>query len=82
VARQGAAGRVIDGKLYLAGGWTADNLSSKLEVYDPGSNTWSTKASMLTARSQAAAAVRGGRLYVIGGSQGNDVKVANEVYVP
>jgi N-acetylneuraminic acid mutarotase len=58
------------------------NLSGKLEVYDPGSNAWSTKASMPTARSQAAAAVRGGRLYVIGGSQGDDVIVANEVYVP
>lgn len=66
-----AAG-VINGKLYLAGGRDYSSTSNKLDVYDPATNSWATKASMPTARYDAAGAVGGGsllsqRLYVMGG---------------
>ena len=62
----GAAG-VIDGKLYVAGGFTATASSKRLHVYDPVANAWSTKASMSTARNDVAGAVLAKKFYVIGG---------------
>ena len=43
------------------------------EVYDPASNTWSTRMPMPTARNHAAAGVVNGKIYVIGGRLGSSV---------
>jgi N-acetylneuraminic acid mutarotase len=67
----GAAG-VIGGKFYLASG---EDLSlgqsvlttGVLEVYNPATNTWTTKAPMPNPRSFVASAVLGQKLYVAGG---------------
>jgi N-acetylneuraminic acid mutarotase len=69
---QGPAAAVLDGKLHLAGGWTYNGASNKLDVYDPLKNDWATKASMPTARFDVAGAVAAGgllsqRFYVMGG---------------
>jgi hypothetical protein len=48
--------------------------------YDPGSDTWTPKAPMPTARSTIAAAVANGLIYVIGGSGFGSTKV--EAYDP
>jgi hypothetical protein len=55
-----------------------------LEVYDPATDTWTTKASMPTAREMAGVGVLNGQLYVVGGMQGNSNTVydANEAYDP
>jgi N-acetylneuraminic acid mutarotase len=87
------AGGVINGKFYLAGGFTAlgctiggvpaqcDDLDDALDVYDPATDSWTTKASMLTKRSGMAAAVMDGKLFVVGGSE--EFTVAKlEVYDP
>ncbi len=69
--RAQAAGGVIDGKLYVAGGFQMCGPCtplSTLEVYDPATDTWSTKASLPTPVANAASAVVNGTLYVIGGS--------------
>jgi hypothetical protein len=80
----GAAG-VIDGKLYVAGGWTVDEDSSGLEAYNPATNTWEARADMPTARSGIGAAVVNGILYVLGGTlqvDDSDVIRTNEAYAP
>lgn len=77
-ARNSAAAAVIKGRIYVAGGRTAlkqpdgslrqVNLST-LEVFDPATNTWTTRAPMPQARGGLAAAAHGGKLYVFGGEQ-------------
>src|SRR5205814_8547714 len=42
-----------------------------LEVYDPATDTWTTKANMPTGRTDLAAAAIDGKLYAVGGSGGN-----------
>ena len=81
--RWGAASGVINGKLYVAGGWNGTNSLATLEVYDPATNTWATKASMSTARDGAAGGVINGKLYVVGGDIAQNQKLATlEVYDP
>ena len=78
--RFGLAAAAIDGKLYAVGGF---NLSgfwlNTLEVYDPATNTWTTKASMPTSRRELAAGVINGKLYAVGGT-GDPTTL--EVYEP
>jgi N-acetylneuraminic acid mutarotase len=66
--KNGAAG-VINGKLYVAGGFNdlrpvADRPVADLDVYDPATNTWTTLARM-PAGGRAIGAVLGGKLFVI-----------------
>jgi N-acetylneuraminic acid mutarotase len=82
-ARWGAAGGVIDGKLYVAGGRGTDySPLSTLELYDPATNTWAARAKMLTAREGTGAAVAGGVFHVLGGTGGpdSDALRTNEAY--
>ncbi|MCK9276094.1 MAG: hypothetical protein M0P57_13495 [Syntrophales bacterium] len=62
-----AAGGVIDGKLYAAGGSDGANSLATLEVYDPATGVWTIKSPMPTARNGAGGAVINGKLYVAGG---------------
>jgi len=75
--RSTAGAAAIDGKLYVFGGCGKNSegnldcriaVSNVLEVYDPATNTWTSKAPMPTARSQTASAVINGKLYVAGGT--------------
>jgi hypothetical protein len=61
--RQGAAG-VIDGKLYVVGGFNDFHPVADLDVYDPATNSWSTLAPIPTGGA-AAGAVLGGQFYVV-----------------
>ena len=75
--RSTAGAAVIDGKLYVVGG-NDRKLRSKpvynvLEVYDPATDTWASKASMPTARWGPGAAALNGKLYVFGGAQSSAV---------
>jgi N-acetylneuraminic acid mutarotase len=75
---------VINGKLYVAGGTgTGANSLATLEVYDPATNTWATKAPMPTARDGASGGVINGKLYVVGGDIDQNTKLTTlEVYDP
>jgi len=82
-ARWGAAGGVIDGKLYVAGGrGTGPSPLTTMEMYDPATNSWAVRAKMLTAREGAGAAVVGGVMHVLGGKGGPDTGAlkTNEAY--
>lgn len=77
-ARNSAASAVIDGRLYVVGGRQALKQAdgslrqvnvAQLEVYDPATRRWTTRAPMPQAQGGLAAAAHGGRLFVFGGEQ-------------
>jgi hypothetical protein len=49
-ARTWLTSSVVNGIIYVIGGYNGAYLSTN-EAYDPATNTWTTKASMPTARS-------------------------------
>ncbi|MCL4559669.1 MAG: LuxR C-terminal-related transcriptional regulator [Chloroflexi bacterium] len=81
-AVSGYALAVMEGKLYLFGGWDGQKALATVYEYDPDRDAWSQKTSMPTARAHAGAAVAGGRIYVIGGYDGKKTLAVNEVYSP
>jgi N-acetylneuraminic acid mutarotase len=68
-----AAGGTIGGKLYLAGGYDYDPATQQnfvtgaLDLYNPATNTWTTKAPLPTPRFGATARAINQKLYVVGG---------------
>lgn len=88
-ARSSVMAEVINGKLYVVGGVRGPHGCcnadvATLEVYDPATDTWISKASMPEPRSAGGAAITDGRLYVVGGysySQGRDLATL-QVYDP
>ncbi len=68
----GAAGAVIDGKLYLAGGGTLSGPTNILQVYDRATDTWALLASQPTLVVGAAVGVINGKIYVAGGAINGD----------
>jgi N-acetylneuraminic acid mutarotase len=80
----------IDGKIYVAGGRFGGGFNSErtaaLELYDPATNTWTARASMLGPRGGVASVEANGCLFVIGG-EGNyadprGLSDQNEAYDP
>ncbi len=61
--RSGGVAGTIGKKFYVVGGG-----SNVLEVYNPATNTWTTRSSMGSIRHGAAGAAVGGKLYVIAGT--------------
>jgi N-acetylneuraminic acid mutarotase len=87
--RSHTAAAAIDGKLYVIGGvvsaGTTANFLNTLEVYDPATNTWTSKKGMPTGRSGPGAVAIDGKLYVAGGvieATQSGVTSALEVYDP
>lgn len=66
---------VLGGKIYVLGGFAEPSLSNlssmtitnRVEVYDPATNEWTTRAPLPVGLHHAAAVVAENRLYVIGG---------------
>lgn len=87
-SRYRASGAVVNGIFYLVGGvtdagWGEEDFSAAVEAYNPATNTWSTKASMISSRQGAALGVLDGRLYLVGGVDGyGDDGVTTDVYDP
>ena len=69
-ARSGHATAVLDGKLFVMGGYNSGYLSSVecLDLSVPNSQ-WTTVAPMTSSRYSKGAVVTGGRIYVAGGSR-------------
>ncbi len=84
--RYGPGAAALNGLLYVVGGDDqcrgGFQVIGAVEAYDPVSNSWSTKASMPTARSYPGVAVVNGVLYVLGGAFGNDTVPTVEAYDP
>jgi len=68
-ARAQPAIAVVDGKVYVIGGYGEDNrILSAVEAYDPATDTWTKKADMPTAIWASDACVVDGRIYISGGA--------------
>ena len=84
-ARMAFCTNVVDGKIYaisaLQGG---TNRLTKVEAYDPATDTWTEKADMPTTRAFLATSVVNGKIYAIGGSTswGGTELATVEVYDP
>jgi len=64
----GAAGALIDGSIYVFGGFDNVSESSAVQSYDPVQRRWTVHNSMPLARSETASAVLDGMVYIIGGN--------------
>jgi N-acetylneuraminic acid mutarotase len=80
---------VYDNKIYCIGGYvkgsppTGVAATSVEEVYDPATDSWTTKTPMPTARLNLRANVVNGKIYLIGGIPIPDTgRTLNEVYDP
>jgi len=67
VPRRDAELAVLDGTLYVAGGWNTCTPYANLESYDPVSDRWTARTPMRTARGEHGVAALNGLLYVVGG---------------
>jgi N-acetylneuraminic acid mutarotase len=74
----------IGSRIYVIGGFkTVTNVpTGEVLVYDIGSRTWSTAASMAEARGGDAAAVLGGKIHVIGGGNSRTTLANHSEYDP
>lgn len=86
-ALNSAAGAVLGGKLYVAGGRTVNGgNAASLQIYEPATDQWRTGADMPQAQGGLAAAAVNGLLYVFGGEYfgagGGGVYAESWVYQP
>ena len=78
---------VVDGRLYVIGGYSRSGLSvwspvATVYAYDPVTDTWTGRAPMPTARGALAVTEHEGKLYAIGGYDRKANNVQVEVYDP
>jgi len=82
-ARQEVGVAVLQGRIYVAGGFRQDRSSANtVEVYDPALDRWTMAAPMPQGLNHPAAAVAGDRLYVLGGDNGSGAVATNYEYDP
>lgn len=79
-ARNWLTSSVINEKIYVIGGYNGSYLNN-VEVYDPKTNSWETKAPLSIARRSLTSSVIDGKLYVVGGYNGKELNTL-EVYDP
>jgi len=73
----------VNGKIYAIGGVVSyPTITSKVQEYNPVTDTWTTKADMITARAYPSTSVVNGKIYAMGGEiKLNDPSVPTvEVY--
>ena len=78
--RMGSASAVVDGKIYIIGGYSKQGISSVVEEYDSHKNKWNQKASMITSRGMTSAVAVGKVIYVIGGRNESGITNVVEAY--
>ena len=74
LARLEAQGAVVDGKLYIFGGFYASDptlATSRSDAYDPATNTWKRIADMPEPITHAPVVVDGETIYLLGGYVGD-----------
>jgi len=83
-ARSGITAEVIDGRIYVLGGESADGTFHENERYVPGFDRWEPMTPMPTARHGLGSAVIEGRLHVLSGgpTPGVSFSNVNEVFTP
>jgi N-acetylneuraminic acid mutarotase len=87
-ARSYLQANMVNGKIYLIGGYVPDNsdfgfsISNLNEVYDPATDSWTTKAPMPVATSDYPSAIVGNKIYIAGGLSSSPKSDLNQVYDP
>ena len=70
---------VIDGKIYVMGGYLKEGRKSKIlsaiEIYDPATDRWTQESDMLIGKSGHATEVVDGQIYIFGGGPPTSVQV-------
>jgi N-acetylneuraminic acid mutarotase len=88
MARAGAAAGVINGILYVVGGYYKDGYGydhflAEVQAYDPKTDMWTSRPPMLTARIAPSVGVVKGMMYVVGGSDWDGKRLSSiEAYNP
>ena len=78
--RQSPGAGVVNGVVYVVGGYNGGVTLSSMEAYTPGTNSWAPKAALPATRgSPAGVGVINGKLYVAGGTTGTS-GVTNTLY--
>src|SRR5256886_3960934 len=71
VSRQELATGVLNGKVYVVGGYDADaHSTATVQVYNPTTDTWTLAQALPIAVNHNAAAVAGGKIYNLGAGGG------------
>lgn len=66
--RRALAAAVLDGRVYVSGGWNGQTTQlDTVEVRDPVTGRWAAAPSLAVARSQHGMIAAGGKLWVVGG---------------
>lgn len=74
---------VVDGQLYLFGGWDGSTYRDEVLRFDPTTGAWSEQTRMPTARAYACVVVVGGsEVYVLGGENSAGALFTNEQFTP
>ena len=84
-ARWNLAAASLNGKVYVIGGQSDGNpptFFSRVDIYDPSNNTWSTGTALPAARVGMMAQTIGGKIYVFGGADGNGSSNTGVVFNP
>ena len=82
VAREKPAAAAVNGKLYVTGGWDSNGVPiATTEVYDPGSDSWSTVAPNPSPTAAPGVAVSNDKIYFIGGCADGNCTASNKVEV-
>jgi DNA-binding CsgD family transcriptional regulator/N-acetylneuraminic acid mutarotase len=77
------AAAVVDGLIYVPGGYTAaGEVVTTMEVYDPAHDTWDTRAPLPAPLCAYAIATVDGKLFVFGGWDGNSYVASVYEYAP
>ena len=81
-AECGYALAVMEGHLYLFGGWDGKAVLAETWIYDPQAGRWSKGSPMPDPAAYAAAQAIEGQIYVIGGYDGTHALANNRLYYP
>jgi hypothetical protein len=80
--RQAPGHGIIDGKLFVVGGWDPNGVPDpKLEIYDIARDTWTAGPPEPAPTAGAGSAVLDGKLYLIGGCTTGTCEVSNSASV-
>lgn len=71
---------LLNGNIYVIGGFTPEGITGRVEVYDPATQEWSEAAPLPRALHHVAAVTVNGRIYVIGGFATGMWTPVNSVY--
>ena len=80
VRRSALGAAVMDGKIYVVGGYDGNSSLNSVECFDPDTNQWKFVASMSTMRSATGVTALNGKLYAAGGHDGMSIFSSVEAY--